>query len=343
MKSVYFKKLEAGGDPSAIARQLLEHLVETEHIPLASKIPLKVHFGEAGNRTYLHAETYAGILDFLRERKIESAYMETSVLYGGERFTRAKHLKLALRHGFDQLPVEIADGENGEESVSVPIEGKYFKTASVAKALAESEQVIVLSHFKGHALAGFGGAIKQLSMGFASKGGKMAMHSGVKPHIRNWKCKRCKLCLKRCNAQAITIGEKSWIDPSKCIGCGACFSICPHKAVAGSVFAILWNAVFQRNSFREKLVEYAYAAHKGKRHIYLSFVMNVTGGCDCEPRPMWKCVDDIGVFASTDPVSIDAACYDAVSKAGKKFKGREQLEYAEQMGLGSTDYQLIEL
>ncbi len=82
--------------------------------------------------------------------------------------------------------------------------------------------MIVVSHFKGHQLAGFGGAIKQLSMGHASKGGKLAMHMGIKPHIINRKCVQCHACQKRCNEAAITIGKKSFIDHDKCVGCGAC-------------------------------------------------------------------------------------------------------------------------
>jgi len=201
----------------------------------------------------------------------------------------------------------------------------------------------VLSHFKGHGLAGFGGAIKQLSMGFAAKGGKMAMHLNVKPTIRAWKCKRCKLCMTRCNEGAITIGEHPVIDHDKCIGCGACFSICPHHAVSILSFAGLKHALFGGRLFREKLVEYAYASHHGKHHMYITFAVNVTRGCDCEPRPMTTCVHDLGVFASFDPVAIDTACWDAVAKEGKKFKGAEQLAYAEKIGLGSRKYNLITL
>ncbi len=346
MSNVYF--IPAGKSVcehchSKLARMLLAALVEQEKIELASHIPLKVHFGEKGNRTYLKAGTYNGIIDYLKEHNISSEYMETSVLYGGERFTRAKHEKLAAEHGFTQIPVTIADGEKGEDAVAVPAPGlKHFSSCAIAAKLAEQEQVLVCSHFKGHGLAGFGGAIKQLSMGFAAKGGKMAMHMNVKPTIRNWRCKHCKLCLSRCQMNAIEIGEKrSFIDHEKCIGCGACFSICPHHAVSIWTWQGICNVLFRKNQFREKLVEYAYAAHHGKRHIYLNFAMNVTAGCDCEPRPMRKTVPDIGIFASTDPVAVDAACFDAVAKAGKTFKGAEQLDYAESIGLGEKTYNII--
>lgn len=343
--NVYFVPLEPDSCPkcfSEAGRAALEAIVEGEHLELLPHIPVKTHFGEKGNRTYLPQESYAGILDYLQEHSIVSEYMETSVLYGGERFSREKHMKLAAAHGFDRLPVVIADGAKGEESKLVTVNLKHFRECAVAKALAEQDQVLVLAHFKGHGLAGFGGAIKQLSMGFAAKGGKLAMHMSVQPVIRNWFCKKCGLCRTRCQMGAIHIEEKrSWIDHDKCVGCGACFSICPHHAVSIWTWQGICNAFFRKNVFREKLVEYAYAASHGKKHIFVNFAANITPGCDCEPRPMRRAVPNLGVFASTDPVAVDTACFDAVAAAGRRFKGREQLDYAESIGLGTRDYKLI--
>ena len=328
---------------SAAGKLVLETLLAKSGKP-AAEIPLKLHFGERGNRTFLAPAVYDGMIDTLEARGSSVFFTETSVLYGGERFSAAKHIVLAQKHGFNRLPVIIADGENGEAAVDVPVvNGRIFQTAAIGKVLADAAQVLVVSHFKGHMLAGFGGAVKQLSMGFAAKGGKMAMYLGVKPRIRSWKCRACGLCAKRCNAEAIIKEKKYRIDREKCIGCGACFSICPHHAV--SVFSLtgLKNALFGKTLFRRRLVEYAMAAHYGKRNIYLNFVVNVTPGCDCEPRPMGKCVPDIGVFGSFDPVALDTACYDAVKNAGKKFRGYEQLEYAEKLGIGSRKYTLVKL
>ena len=345
MTKVYFKPVsaEAGSDEIRdTAAALLSEFLRAENIPLEKKIPLKVHFGEKGNRTYLVPQTYDGIIDLLEKQGVECFFAETSVLYGGERFEREKHLKLASLHGFTRIPVVIADGAHGEDACDIPVKFRHFKYCSLARVLAESPQTLVLSHFKGHMLAGFGGAIKQLSMGFASKGGKMSMHLGVKPRIRNFKCRRCRLCLSRCQREAITISEKkSFIDPEKCVGCGACFSICPHHAVSVLTMKGLWNALFHGRFFREKLVEYAYASHHGKRNIYMNFAVSVTPGCDCEPRPMRKCVENIGIFISSDPVAADSACWDAVAEKGRKFRGAEQLIYAEKIGLGSRKYELV--
>lgn len=346
MSKVYFKKLSEKASPEEIrkaAGELFAFVLEKEAVVLEKELPLKVHFGEKGNRTFIPAVCYDDIIDHLEQKGIKAFFAETSVLYGGERFKKENHIRLAQKHGFTRLETVIADGEHGEDSCDVAVDKHHFKYCSVAKILAEAPQTLVLSHFKGHALAGFGGAVKQLSMGFAAKGGKMAMHLSVKPKIWNFLCKKCNLCVSRCQHGAITIGKKSLIDHDKCIGCGACFSICPSKAVSIYSWSALKNALFQKRSFREKLIEYAYAAHNGKRNIYMNFACSITAGCDCEPRPMLRCTKDIGIFLSLDPVAVDQACLDAAASLGKKFKGTEQLLYGEKIGLGSTKYELIVL
>lgn len=345
MSNVYYKKVDSNTPVETIqqiTQELLNAIVEKENITLEKNIPLKVHFGEKGNHSFIKAENYEGIINFLKQKNIETCYMETSVLYGGNRNTKELHTKTAIEHGFTQVPIIIADGEQGEEFAEVVIDKKHFKTCKIGKTFLDYNQLIVISHFKGHILAGFGGALKQLSMGHAAKGGKLAMHMGIKPHIVNRKCIKCGLCQSRCNENAITIGEKSFIDHEKCVGCGACISICPHKAVSIITLKGLYKAVLQPTIFKEKLMEYAYAAQKDKRNIYLNFAMNITKGCDCEPKKMKPIMEDIGIYVSTDPVAIDKACYDAVKEKGKTFKGYEQLSYAETIGLGSTHYTLIE-
>ena len=326
-----------------ITKQLLKTVVEKECISLEATIPLKVHFGEQGNHTYVKAENYFGIIDFLKSQDIDTSYMETSVLYGGQRYKADLHLKTAHAHGFTQLPIIFADGEQGEAYTEVVVNKKHYATCKIGSKFLDYNQLIILSHFKGHQLAGFGGAIKQLSMGHASKGGKLAMHMGIKPKLNNRKCKACGLCLKRCNEHAITIDKKSFIDQNKCVGCGACIPACPHKAITIMTLRGISNALFKGNSFREKLVEYAYAAQINKKNIYINFAMNITKGCDCEPKKMKPIMDDFGIMVSTDPVAIDKACYDITKKRGKAFKGFDQLAYAEKIGLGLQNYDLIEL
>lgn len=346
MSKVLYKKVTketSVDDINRYVKLLLEKVVDEENIDLNKDIPLKVHFGEKGNKTFIKPENYNGIIEFLKHRDIKSCFMESTVLYGGQRFKRDLHIKTAKEHGFTQLPVVIADGDHGEDFVDVEINKKHFDKCKIGKKFLDYNQLIVVSHFKGHMLAGFGGAIKQLSMGHAAKGGKLAMHMGIKPKIKNNKCKECHLCESRCAEDSISIGKQSYINHDICVGCGACVAICPHKAI--SIFSIkgILNALGFGGNFKEKVVEYALAAQQGKKNIYINYAMNITAGCDCEPRNMKILTDDVGIFISTDPVAIDKACFDMVKEMGKKFKGEKSFTYAESIGLGSMKYELVEI
>jgi uncharacterized Fe-S center protein len=348
MSTVYLKKITAGSNEISIsqtARYLLEYYLKNENVTLRKEVPLKVHFGEKGNSTYIKPQTYDGIIDLLQEQSITTSFIETSVLYGGERFKKELHLERAKKHGFTRIPIIIADGEQGELFSNVTINKRHFSSCKIAQGFEPFDQIIVLAHFKGHMFAGFGGAIKQLSMGFASRGGKLAMHFAMKPQIIGRKCRQCHLCESRCNEKAITIGKKSFIDHAKCVGCSACVAICPHKAVSIYSPKTLLNVLTggTGNTFREKLAEYALAAHNGKKNIYMNFLINVTSGCDCEPRTMKKLMPDIGILIANDPVAVDKASYDLVSQYGKAFKGSHTFKYAESIGLGSAAYTLKEV
>ena len=208
------------------------------------------------------------------------------------------------------------------------------------KEIANKKQLIVLSHFKGHVLAGFGGAIKQLGMGCASRGGKLAQHSNSVPKVNFFKCKGCSACAKKCPQNAITVSKKAKINKDECIGCASCMAICPHEAIYHS-----WLGSMTK-SFNERLAEYAYAAAKGKNNIYITFAFNITKNCDCEGHNMKPITKDIGVFASTDPVAIDKACLDVLDKNSGKVvfkRGRYTLDYAEKIGLGSKKYELVQI
>jgi uncharacterized Fe-S center protein len=343
MSKVFFKLINSYDNTEEINKasvMLLKRLILEENITLNSSIPLKTHFGEKGNKTYIESKNYNGIIDFFKSKDIKCRFAETSVLYKGERMTKEKHLRLAADHGFTQIPVDIVDGQDGNEYILVEINKKNFKQCKIAKGIAESNQIVVLSHFKGHALAGFGGAIKQLAMGCASRGGKLDQHSNSKPKISSFKCKSCKACAVKCPEQAITVEKKAKINHDMCVGCAACIAICPHNAISNSWIQSLFS------SFSERLAEYALAAQQGKNNIYITFAFNITRGCDCEGHNMKPVIDDIGIFASLDPVAIDKACLDMADKLNNRMvfkRGRKTLEYAEKIGLGTQNYELTEL
>lgn len=345
MSRVYFKTADTSMEPGEISnytKELIEALVKGENIELEQTIPLKVHFGERGNTTFINPEYFNGIIDYIEAKNKKVCFIETNILYGGDRTTRDKHIKLAKDHGFTRIPIVIADGEKGEDYYEVEIGKKHFAKCKLGKEFSKYGQIIVLTHFTGQTLAGFSGAIKHLGMGFASRGGKLAQHvDAVKPRIKNSACNRCRLCQERCAFDAITIGQRSYIDLLKCIGCAACNAICPNGAVKiisfrsiGSIFKMFGNP------FHERLAEYAYAVHKHRKVIHVSFALNITRECDCTSRTMKPMINDIGVFASTDPVALDQACNDMVKATGKKLRSRHILKYAEEIGMGTRKYEI---
>jgi len=343
MSKVFYLPATSLKNPTEIAvgaKHLLEKIIDEEKIELPSFVPLKVHFGEKNNQSFIKPDNFSGIIDYLHSRNIETAYIETNALYNGERQNRTSHKKLAKDHGFTQLPIIIADGEYGDEFESVEINGTYFEKCFIAKAIADQDCMIILSHFKGHLLAGFGGAIKQLAMGCASRGGKLAQHSNAIPKIKIKKCKACGDCVETCPAGAINLEPTPMIDENKCIGCASCIAVCKEKAVT-----MTWWASISKK-FREKIAEHALAAQKDKEIIYINFVLNITRGCDCEARKMKPIVPDVGILASIDPVSIDAASLDLTQKLkGRKIfnRGRRTLDYAEKVNLGTTHYELVQI
>jgi len=348
MAKVYFKPVDSYSKTEEIsrgARELLEMITKDEKILLEKTIPLKVHFGEKGSITFIEPKNFEGIISFLKKRKIKSCFIETNTLYAGSRTTREKHTKTAAEHGFTALPVVIADGEAGEEFTEVEINGenatskKHFKKCKIGREIAKQKQLIVLAHFKGHMLSGFGGAIKQLGMGCASRVGKLEQHANAHPALDPSKCKKCGACVKSCPANAIELEPIPRVNAKKCIGCARCISVCPNGAMD-----IDWLSTLPK-TFDEKLAEYALAAQLGKKNIYINFLMNIAKDCDCWGCKMELVAKDIGILASTDPVALDKACWDLLNqREGRNvFGGEDIFAYAEEIGLGKVEYELLEI
>ena len=340
---VYLAKIDSYSKTKEI-NEMSKKLLKKVDLGFSGSIPLKVHFGEKGNVTYIKSENYDGIISYLREKKCEPFFTDTNVLYRGERMTRDKHIALAKEHGFTQLEIKIADGDHGEEKELIKINKKHFKKCQIGKLIADTEQIIVIAHFKGHIMAGFGGAIKQLAMGCAARGGKLDMHANSKPFINPVACKKCMTCVKNCPTNACIISKIPHIDKKKCVGCATCIALCPHGAVK-----INWASTLPK-IFYEKLAEYALAATKNKngsdkKIAYINFVFNITPKCDCAGEVMETIAKDIGILASNDPVALDQACLDILRKEeGKKlFRGDHILEHAKEVGLGKQAYVLEEI
>ncbi len=339
MTQIYFKPYSGNDfdELGGLALDLLTKLSQDTGFTFGEAVPIKVHFGEKGNDTFIPANTYTPIINYFKEANSSPFFIETNVLYRGSRTTTTAHLELAKSHGFTQIPIIIADGETGTDYDEIEINKEFFSHCKIGKAYSQYNQYLVLNHFKGHGLAGFGGALKQLAMGFASRSGKMAQHSAVSPVINQSKCISCGICVEKCDFDAITLTPKAVIDDEKCTGCAGCIAVCPEGAIRNK-----WDSA----NFLERLAEYAYGASLGKENLYISFLINITEDCDCIGSHMHPIAPNIGILAGTDPVALDSACLDLLQKTtGKTMfeKGRTTLAHAEKIGLGSTDYTLVTL
>jgi uncharacterized Fe-S center protein len=258
-------------------------------------------------------------------------------------------------------PIVIADGLRSENVAEAKVDLKHFKTVKFAAAAGQADAMVVLSHVKGHLAAGFGGAIKNVAMGLGSRSQKQRMHGDVKPKLRKGNpCVACGRCAQICPAGAIAVEKVARFDHKLCIGCAECIVICPAGAIQ-----ILWNESSDR--LQEKMIETMAGILKGKdgRVAYFNFLMDVTPDCDCFPWSDTAIVPDIGILGSTDPIAIDQASLDLINKAPgipgsalaaalepgqDKFRAlypaidwRRQLVYGQQIGLGSREYELVEI
>ncbi len=314
-------------------------------------VAIKVHFGERGNTAFVSPIYLRRVVDKVKAAGGKPFLTDAGTLYVGSRSNAADHLVTAIENGFDfsvvGAPLIIADGLNGKDYFSVKIDAKHFKEVKIASAAHLADAMITVSHFKGHEMTGFGGAIKNVGMGLGSRSAKQEMHSDAKPAVDEEKCIGCKKCTRWCPAQAISMTpkKKAEIDESVCIGCGECTVTCPAQAIG-----INWQT--SPDVIQEKICEYTKGALLGKEEKsgFINFVMNVTPDCDCWSWSDAPVAQDIGILASKDIVAIDQACVDLINDSSGRdlFKSIHphtdwsvQLEYGQKIGLGSRDYRLI--
>ena len=326
-------------------------------------VAIKLHFGEKGNSAFIRPTFLRTIVDRVEGLGANPFLTDANTLYAGTRGNSVSHLHTAVSNGFAysvvKAPVIIADGIRGASYKTVEIDQAFIQRAYIAKDIAEADGLISVAHFKGHELSGFGGTIKNLGMGCASRKGKMAQHSELSPKVKKKKCVACGDCVRHCASEAISFKEKkAFINSEKCVGCGECILICPNGAIDVS-----WNTDIPL--LQKKMTEYAYAVLKGKEagSFFLNFLTDISPACDCYGHNDAPIVHDVGIVASKDPVAIDQASVDLVNqqtgatasclkeglKPGEdKFRAvypkvdwTIQLDHGEHIGLGSRQYELI--
>lgn len=326
-------------------------------------VAIKMHFGELGNLAFLRPNYAKVVADLCKEQGGQPFLTDCNTLYPGSRKNALEHLSCAQENGFWPMTtgcqIIIGDGLRGTDELEVPVpNGEYCKTAKIGRAIMDADIFISLTHFKGHELTGFGGAIKNIGMGCGSRAGKMAMHSIGKPSIDAEKCRGCKTCTHYCAQSAISIGEdhKARIDHDLCAGCGRCIGVCNFDAISNAFDA-------ESTILNERMAEYTKAVIQNRPHFHVSIVNQVSPYCDCHAENDAAVVPDIGMFASFDPVALDHACIDAVNAAPAistsvlgqcahehndhftdihpKTNWRSQIEHARKIGIGNVDYELV--
>ncbi len=371
---VYFTDFhtEAFGDGLPTKLKKLMKKAGIQELDLEGKfVAIKMHFGELGNISYLRPNYARAVVDVVKELGGKPFLTDCNTMYPGSRKNALEHLECAWQNGFTPLtvgcPILIGDGLKGTDDVEVPVEGgEYVEKAKIGRAIMDADVFISLTHFKGHEMAGFGGAIKNIGMGCGSRAGKKEQHASGKPRIAVDACRGCRRCQKECANGGLVFDEqtrKMRVDDAHCVGCGRCLGACNFDAI----YFTNDNAQAALNC---RMAEYTKAVVDGRPQFHISLIVDVSPNCDCHGENDVPILPNIGMFVSTDPLALDQACVDAClaaqpmpgSQLAKHLadpafhdhhdhfinstpesEWRSCLEHAEKIGLGTREYELIEM
>jgi len=332
-------------------------------------VAIKLHFGELGNISYLRPNYAKAVVDVVKELGGKPFLTDCNTMYPGSRKNALEHLECAWENGFTALsvgcPILIGDGLKGTDDIEVPVVGgEYVKSAKIGRAVMDADVFISLTHFKGHEMTGFGGAIKNIGMGCGSRAGKAEQHSGGTATIHEEKCRGCYTCFKECANNALVFdaeAKKMRVNKENCVGCGRCLGACNFDAIEFADFAAV-------ELLNRRMAEYTKAVVDGRPCFHISLVVDVSPNCDCHGENDVPILPNLGMFASMDPLALDQACVDACLKAtplpGSQLadnmakpgfvnhhdhftnsrpesEWRTCLEQAEKIGLGTREYELI--
>lgn len=325
-------------------------------------VAIKLHFGELGNLAFLRPNYAKVVADVVKEKGGKPFVTDCNTLYVGSRKNALDHLETAYQNGFSPFStgchVIIADGLKGTDDVEVPVEGaEYSPKALIGRGIMDADVFISLTHFKGHECTGFGGAIKNIGMGCGSRAGKMDMHNNEKPTVDHERCVGCGICTKFCAQDAIYLKDrKANIDHDKCLSCGHCIGACNKDAICPGENGSL-------DVLQKKMAEYTKAVVHGRPCFHISLIVDVSPFCDCYASNDLPIIPNVGMLASFDPVALDVACADLCNKQnpnrGSLLEGKEGhdhfhalfpetrwetgVEHAEKLGIGTRQYELIEV
>lgn len=338
------------------------------------RVAIKVHMGAPLTTRYLRSFYVRTAVDYLKKINTKPVVVETTGLgLLDPRGTAKKYLEVALTHGFSKetlgTEILIVDGEFGLDCIKVKIEGLRLKEVSIPRALLEFDFILNLTHFKGHEMTAFSGAIKNIGVGCVGKETKYFIHYLNKPSINTTLCNGCGRCIEICPSKAIRMSNgRVVLDQDVCYGCKACLAVCPVKALKST-------RISEPSEIQIRVVDATYGILKTmgflNKILNVNFLLEIDWKCDCEHQQLgWSdlpIVPDIGILASRDIVAVDKASIDlvnatpaipgsqayevgAVNAGSDKFKALYpsadwafMLKLAEELGLGSTNYRLIKI
>lgn len=327
-----------------IKANFLENLGKTAKyyargVSSGDKIVIKAHMGEYGNLAYVRPPIIGVLVEELKKVGAKPVLLDTTTAYHGPRHIVKDYLETARKNGFTKetigCPVRISD-----KFVPVEWPGQLEKL-ELSKEIAEADAMVVVSHFKGHLAAGFGGGIKNLGMGAVSKKTKWKTHKLAQPKIAG-NCKGCGACVKACFAHAVSLaGKKAKIDYERCWGCGQCVAVCPSKALG------------QKANIPELLAQIAkqvLGTFDRNKLLFVNVLLDITPRCDCADNPGFPVVPNIGILVSDNIIEADKASLDLVNKAAGKDIFKEihhinpddQISAGIKLGLGDGKYEVVE-
>jgi len=331
-------------------------------VSTGDSVAVKVHMGEYGGSAYLQPPIVRRVCDLVKKAGGKPFVTDTTTLYPVGRFTASQYLATAARNGFTKesmgAPVVIADGEQGYDgewaAVPTQLSGCPLDRIRIASKILYADSMIVVSHLKGHELAGFGGSIKNVAMGCVTKDSKGAQHRANRAIMDISKCNGCEQCVEGCRFEALSIiDEKVVRDEEKCLDCSHCVYLCQED-----VYSLPAGA---KERFQVYLA-HAAAGVLGRfqsKVAFINFVQDVTRLCDCVSPSGFPVVPDIGILASKDVVAIDRASLDLIAQRrplGRfadisspdilgKINGTDsliQVRTAHELGLGNMEYELVQ-
>ena len=360
-------------------RQLLEYSGWLDGLKPGDIVAVKTHMGEAYNVGYLRPIIVRTLVELLKEIGCRPFVTDTTTMPYHPWISRTvamDYLETANRNGFNHAsmgcPVVIADGWLGTDDVVVDLGGRgtYLNKQFVSRAIADADALLSVAHFKGHPAGGYGGSLKNIGVGGASKRGKMNLHgalAGDKPVVDVSKCKGrdCdwwQTCEDCCPEGAIQVTEEGLkINQEECVYCFACANLCINMAGVGAIQRFDYLPALGRR-IADSALAVMMTKEEGKC-FFLNYAIDITPCCDCYGWADTPIVNGLGVFASYDPVAVDKACMDLMNEApgllnseaeefgalepgAKKLniiKGKDvepQIYGGVENGMGTTEYEL---